>query len=51
MNTKHYEKLLSMAMEKVEQLEVEKTWLKYENKQLKEQVERFDNNENKVAGG
>lgn len=39
MDTKHYERLLSMVMEKLEQKEIEYNWLKYENQQLKERLE------------
>ena len=46
MDTKHYEKLLAMVMEKLDQTEIEKNWLKIENKQLKEQI-----NKTKEIGG
>lgn len=37
MDTKHYERLLALIMDKLEQVEIEKTWLKHENSRLKEQ--------------
>ena len=36
MDTKHYEKLLAMVMDKLHQTEIEKDWLKIENERLKE---------------
>lgn len=36
MDTKKYERLLSIVMERLEQVEIEKNWLALENKQLKE---------------
>lgn len=45
MNTKQYERLLSIVMEKLEQSETEKNWLKYENNQLKDKVEKLTHKE------
>ena len=38
MDTKHYDMLLAIVMDKLEKLEVDNNWLKYENQQLKEQL-------------
>ena len=40
MDTKHYEKLLALVMEKLNQTEIEKDWLKIENERLKEQLNK-----------
>ena len=45
MNTKQYERLLGIVIEKLEQAEIEKNWLKHENQQLKEQVDRLTQKE------
>lgn len=39
MNEKQYNRLLDIIMEKMDQVESENTWLKFENKQLKDIVE------------
>lgn len=46
MDTKHYEKLLAMVMDKLNQTQIEKDWLKIENERLKEQI-----NKTKEIGG
>ena len=45
MDTKHYERLLALVMEKLEQTELEKTWLKHENAQLKDQIDKLKHKE------
>ena len=40
MDTKHYEKLLAMVMDKLHQTEIEKDWLKIENERLKGQINK-----------
>lgn len=39
METKQYEKLLAIVMDKLEQKEIEVTMLKYENNRLQKRVE------------
>ena len=40
MDIKHYEKLLALVMERLNQTEIEKDWLKIENERLKEQINK-----------
>ena len=40
MDSKYYERLLALVMEKLDQIETEKNWLKYENKQLKDSINK-----------
>lgn len=45
MKTNQYERLLALAMEKLEQIETENSWLKFENQRLKEQINEGGNND------
>lgn len=46
MDTKHYERLLALVMEKLDQTEIEKNWLKHENQQLKDQIDKLKHKNN-----
>lgn len=41
MDTKKYERLLTIVMTELEHAEIEKRWLKHENKRLKDELEEI----------
>lgn len=45
MDAKKYEKLLAMVMEKLDQIEIEKNWLKIENERLRKEINKLERKE------